>query len=492
MNDLHDLELTLGSRVPLVSITSSEEKRVIGLLEKISKRQQKPLFQWTATEGLRRLDELMLAQKHNSTPTTVLQHIKTMPLKGYFVLIDFHPYLDDPMHIRLLKEIALDYSSVERTVVFLSHDLSVPAELQPYSAQFELSMPDEQELEQIVSEVASSWTKANLGKKVKADRKSLSLLVKNLNGLTSADAKRLARTAIFDDGAVTQSDVTDVMKAKYDLINQNGVLSFEYETAAFGEVAGLEKMKHWLEQRHSVFHGENTAIKLDPPRGMLLLGVQGCGKSLAAKAVAGTWNVPLLRLDFGAVYDKFIGETEKNLRDSLKNAQVLAPCVLWLDEIEKGVATGGNDAGTSRRVLGSLLTWMAEKKESVFLVATANDVTELPPELLRKGRFDEIFFVDLPTTQAREDIFRIHLEKRDVEIRNINISQLSELTEGFSGAEIETAIVSALYSACATGGELTNEHLIEEVKMTRPLSVLMAEKIEGLRSWAANRTVPAG
>jgi SpoVK/Ycf46/Vps4 family AAA+-type ATPase len=223
----------------------------------------------------------------------------------------------------------------------------------------------------------------------------------------------------------------------------------------------------------------------------LLLGVQGCGKSLAAKAIAGSFGVPLVRLDFGALYNKFHGETERNLRESLKNAEALAPCVLWCDEIEKGLATSDSDDGVSRRVLGALLTWMAERKHPVFLVATANDVSRLPPELLRKGRFDEIFFIDLPAADARDAIFRVHFDKRKLDRSDFELDALIAASEGFSGAEIEQAIVAALYAAHADGVPLQQRHLVSELKATRPLSVLMAEPVQQLRDWAKTRTVSA-
>jgi len=280
------------------------------------------------------------------------------------------------------------------------------------------------------------------------------------------------------------------MKAKYELLNTDGVLAFEYETANFADVGGLTRLKSWLEQRRAVFHGESPK-GMDTPKGTLLLGVQGCGKSLAAKAVAGIWNVPLLRLDFGSLYNKYHGESERNLREALKTAEIMAPCVLWMDEIEKGIAVGDNDGGTSRRMLGTLLTWMAEKKAPVFIVATANDIERLPPELVRKGRFDEIFFVDLPKPDARTTILEVHLTKRGIEPSDIDLELLVAASEGFSGAELEQAIVAGLYSAHALKLELNTQHLLNEIKQTKPLSVVMAEKIGELRAWAADRTVPS-
>jgi SpoVK/Ycf46/Vps4 family AAA+-type ATPase len=280
------------------------------------------------------------------------------------------------------------------------------------------------------------------------------------------------------------------MQAKYHLLNRTGALCFEYETARFDDIAGFRQLKRWLATRRSAFAADRPP-RLDPPRGVLLLGVQGCGKSLAAKAAASAFGVPLLKLDVGALYNKFHGESERNLREALSTAEVLSPCVLWIDEIEKGIAVDDGDSGTSRRILGSLLTWMAERKSLVFLVATANEIDALPPELVRKGRFDEIFFVDLPDNTLRAQIFAIHLSKRGLAAGDFDCAALAQASPGFSGAEIEQAIVGALYTAHAMGQPLTQTHLKAELARTRPLSVVMAEKVEALRLWARERTVPA-
>lgn len=489
MNNSHDLELILKSSIPLVVIETHEEKRALHLLTQLAVPIYKPLFRWTVTEGLQRVDIDLEPQRMLSEPLDVLKHIKACTLNAIYVLADFHPYLAEPMHVRLLKDIALDYSETGTTVVLMSHDIEIPSELKKHSAEFEMSLPSSDELETLVRNTANEWAKKNPGKQVRTDRKTLDVLIRNLSGLTQNDARRLIRNAIYNDGAITESDLSGVMQAKYELLNSDGVLSFEFETADFAEVGGLARLKQWLEQRHAVFHGEGTG--LDTPKGALLLGVQGCGKSLAAKAVAGIWKVPLLRLDFGALYNKYHGESERNLRESLKMAETMSPCVLWMDEIEKGVAVGDNDGGTSRRMLATLLTWMAEKKQAVFLVATANDIEQLPPELVRKGRFDEIFFVDLPKAAVRRSIFEIHMVKRGVDSKQFDLDLLAAECEGFSGAEIEQAVVAAMYAARAADKPLTAGLISTELKTTRPLSVTMAEKINYLREWASDRAVPS-
>jgi SpoVK/Ycf46/Vps4 family AAA+-type ATPase len=489
-----ELETLLRSRIPLVIIETRDEPRALALLNSLSPRlsasAQTPVFQWTLTDGLKRLDiDLGGAQRHNCEPTEVLKSIRATDKAGIYVLLDFHPFLADPLHVRLLKDICQDYARTARTVVLISHELAMPRELEHFVARFHLAFPDRNERQLIVEQIAAEWARTHAGSKVRTDRKALELLIENLGGLCTGDTERLARAAIFDDGALLENDLPALMQAKYTLLNRSGILTFEYDTAKFADLGGMARLKSWLKQRRPAFDG--TAPQLDPPKGALLLGVQGCGKSVAARAAAGIFGVPLLRLDFAALHNKYIGESERNLRETLATADVMSPCVLWIDEIEKGIATSEGDSGTSRRILGTFLTWLAEKKTRVFVVATANDISALPPELIRKGRFDEIFFVDLPTAAVREDILRIHSSKRRLALTDTQVTQLASACEGFSGAEIEQAIVSALYAANASGAAVGASHILNEIHATRPLSVVMEEKIGELREWAAERTVAA-
>src|SRR5210317_1583723 len=453
MDERHDLELVLRSRTPIVVIESHDESRMIELLKSIALARASddyaPLFRWTVTDGLQRLDISLEPQLHNSGPDDVLKHIRAVSKPGIYVLLDFHPFLNDPVNVRLLKDICLRAREVHRQIVFISHEVKMPQELENYCARFDLALPSEQERARIIRNAARDYAKEHPGHRVKVDTKAHELLIQNLAGLTWSDTERLARNAICLDGAITHSDLPGVMQAKYDLLNRGGALHFEYDTARFSDVGGLARLKKWLKQRRPVFRGDESAAHLDSPKGILLLGVQGCGKSLAAKATAGIFGVPLLRLDFGTIYDKYHGETERKLRESLKTADVMSPCVLWIDEIEKGIAGRGGETGTVQRVLGTFLTWMAEKKSRVFVVATANDISTLPPELVRKGRFDEIFFVDLLTARIRASILAIHLSNRDQALSRFDIDGLAREMKGFSGAEIEQAIVSSLYAAHA-------------------------------------------
>ena len=494
MPDKHDLALVLRSSTPIVLIETTEEPRVLDMLRGLAVGQSsqgyRPLFQWTVTDGLQRLDIDIEPQRHNSEATEVLRHIRAVRNPGIYALLDLHPYLSDPVNVRLLKDIATVAPQRAVTLVLISHHVKLPAELAHHSAKFELRLPDASVRRALVQKLIDEYHARTPGRTVSIDPTAFDLLINNLSGLTYADVERLARNAVFSDGAVTTHDLPGVMQAKYQLLNRDGILSFEHDTANFADIAGFRNLKVWLRQRKAAFSGQRPE-HLDPPKGILLLGVQGCGKSLAAKAAAGSLGLPLLRMDVGALYNKYHGETERNIREALRSADLMGPCVLWIDEIEKGFATSEDDHGTSRRVLATLLTWMAERDSEVLIVATANDVRQLPPELVRKGRFDEIFFVDLPGPSERADILQIHLRQRGIDTPESMLPALVAATDGFSGAEIEQGVVSALYAAHALEQAVQAAHLLAEYRRTRPLSVLMAEHIGALRAWAEGRTVPS-
>jgi len=488
-----ELQTLLASRVALVVIESREEARVMEVVREAALKAQRGrnwgVFAWSVTDGLLRVDvDLGGAQRALAQPEQLLKHIKATPMAGIYVLLDFHPYLDNPMFVRAIKDIAQDYQKCARTIVLISYEVKLPQELEHLAARFSLKMPNKDERQAIVMQMAREWAKGS-GGMPRVDVKVVEKMVDNLAGLPLHDVERLTRQAIFNDGALTEDDLRPLLTAKYQLLNRGGTLSFEPDTARFAEVGGLKNLRRWILQRKAAFDG--SAPDLDAPKGVLLLGVQGCGKSLAARAAAGVLGVPLVRLDFGALYSKWHGESEKNLRESLSSAEALAPCVLWLDEIEKALSSGDGDSGTSRRVLGAFLTWLSEQRARVFIVATANDITALPPELVRKGRFDEIFFVDLPTPLARFEILAIHCKKRAVTISEQDMKALAARSEGFSGAELEQAVVSALYTAHANKQPVSAATIAAELQATKPLSVVMGEKIAELRDWARERTVPA-
>jgi len=489
--ELNDLRLLVKSKNPIITIETHEENRAVELVTQLAIHFNKPVFGWDRVDGITRVDLAHdLSEIENSKePLHALKHIKSLKRPGIFILCDFHPYFEDePKIVRLVKEIAIDHHAKGHTLIFVSHQIDLPAEVKRFSAKFQLALPNETQLEKLVREEAKNWSDAHNGQKVKTDSETLQKLVRNLKGMTYADARTLIRNVI-GDGAITEEELPQLNKAKFELLDMDGVLSFEYETSKFSEVGGLVNLKNWLKQRQTAFLDND--IPLDPPKGLMLLGIQGGGKSLAAKAVAGMWGLALLRLDFGALYNKYHGETEKNLRESLKMAELMSPCVLWLDEVEKGLSSGESDGGTSQRLLATLLTWMAENTHQVFIVATANDISKLPPELMRKGRLDEIFFVDLPDHQSRQDIFEIHLTKRNQKPENFDLPLLADASDGFTGSEIEQAIVSSLYRAYGGGSPMTTIAVLETIKQTKPLSVVMAEKVQALRDWAKDRTVLA-
>ena len=493
MTDARDLALMIQSRIPLIAVASHDERRVLELLGQIAVRQGLASFEWSAIRGLERGGLSRGAPPANprlTDPAELITEISRTPGPTLYALCDFHPYFaDEPRMIRHVREVALDYERLHATLVFISHRLTVPPELTRLTASFELALPDSETLMAIVREQAEDWSRAHPGQRVRTDRDTLERLIANLRGVTEADARRLIRHAIFTDGAITDADLPAITRLKFELLGTEGVLHLEYDTPAMNAVAGLERMKAWLDIRRAALIGEGSGM--DRPRGMLLLGVQGSGKSLAARCVAGEMGLPLLRLDFGALYNKFIGETERNLRESLRQAESMAPCVIWMDEIEKGIDTRGSDNATSRRVLGTLLTWLAENQARVFVVATANDIRALPPELLRKGRLDEIFFVDLPGLEARRQILALHLRRRDCDPDLFDLDALALHAEGFTGAEIEQAVVSARYGTANDASTLDTAALRRALDSTVPLSVTMAESLATLREWARDRTVPA-
>lgn len=490
-NDIHDLGLVLDSKVKLIVIESWDEQRVLETLTTLAVKRGLGLFTWAVTEGLQRLGfgGDPVGEGASTDAEAALRLIKADPQPNLYVMCDLHPFFDDnPKLVRLLKEVAMAEAIHKPTLVLVSHAMKLPAEVQRYSARFSLALPNEDELLAIVREEATRWSERNRGARVRTDNRTLQQVVKNLRGLSHGEARSLARNVICDDGAITQEDLPELNKTKFQLLDLEGVLSFEYDTARFADVGGLANLKRWLGERQGAFMEAKPASM---PKGMLLVGVQGGGKSLAAKAVAGLWGLPLLRLDFACLYNKFFGETERNLRDALKLAEQMAPCVLWMDELEKGLASGDQDGGVSQRVLGTLLTWMSERKAPVFMVATANAIHRLPPELVRKGRFDELFFVDLPGSEVRAEIFRIHLSRRDIDPAQFDLPILAASSDGFSGAEIEQAVVGMLYAAQAAQAGVSQALLLQQLLGTAPLSVVMAEEQAKLRAWADGRCVKA-
>ncbi|WP_374249086.1 AAA family ATPase [Thermomonas sp.] len=494
MSELLDLVALIRAETPLLVIETPDETRVMDLFRQSLMHTWRALYRWSVTEGLRRLD-MDREDAATTAPdlSATLREIRDARQRGIYLLLDATPYLGYASYQRALRDIIQRRDCQPHVVAMVGTRVELPEALEPFAVRFSLQLPDANALLKMVKEEAAAYATEHGGRRVEVDADAVRQIVRNLRGMSLVDARRIARHLIFRDGALGTHDLPELARLKFELLNKSGHLHYEYDTAQFADVGGAARLKRWVEQRRPVFVQEPPPPGLEPPKGMLLLGVQGCGKSMVAKAVAGGFGVPLVRLDFGTLYDKYQGETEKNLREALASTEQLAPCVLWIDEIEKALATDGGDTdgGLSRRVLGYLLTWMAERKSRVFLVATANQVQQLPAELLRKGRFDEIFFVDLPDAATRAEIFALHLDRRKLPREGIDVSALAAAANGFSGAEIEQVIVSALYAAHAAHAALDTALLMQALRDTRPLSVVMAEQVQALRDWALPRTVPA-
>ena len=489
MDDLAKLDELLLQKHGLVVIESHEEQRILAMLERFALLNGRELCRWSLTTGLCQGNTRERIYNTEAIEDA-LRHIANSPANSIYVFFDAHHFINNPTVIRLIKDLVTNNSS--RMLVLIAPDFELPEDLKRTTAVLEPCLPSRERILDILREEARRWADQS-GQKVAATHRSISLLTQHLCGLTESDVRKLCRMSIHDDGALTANDISRVLRHKHQGLESAELLALETDVPTLDEVGGLNRLKQWLKVRRDVFLDPASSSGLPAPKGVLLLGVQGAGKSLAAKCVAGSWQLPLFRLDFGQLYAKYHGESETNLRNALAIARTMAPCVLWLDEIEKGLSAdkGDGDGGVSRRMLATMLTWMNEREERVFIVATANDISCLPPELLRKGRFDEIFFVDLPKAETRQKIFAIHLAKHKLEIAQFQLDRLAALSDSYSGAEIEQAIVAAGYEAHAARRPLNQMDVENALTQTQPLSVVMAEQVAALRNWAASRTVPA-
>lgn len=494
-SDLTRLEQLLSARHPAISIITFEEEYALDVVRGVQARFKLPLWVWSNSEGLRDGDLKDSVVPGTEEPDRALEHIlKNSTVGGVVVMLDLGSHLNKPRTLRLLRDVisrAGDTGSM--TLILVDAGENLPAVIQGTCARMELSFPNEDELDEILNGLLQTIGKRNriVDRLSPEDRGAV---LRNMRGLTRRQAKQAMLEAMASDRSLSAADVGNVLKFKKEILSKTGLLEFVDAPASMDEIGGLQTLKSWLNLRREAFSEKAREAGLEPPRGVLLLGVQGAGKSLAAKACATAWRRPLLRMDVGAFFNKFVGETERNLRDAFRQAEMMSPVVLWIDEIEKAFASASAesaDGGLSKRMFGTLLTWMQEHRSSTFLIATANDIASLPPELVRKGRFDEIFFVDLPGDEAREAILRIHLSKRKADISSLEMPKLIEATKGYSGAEIEESIKSAMYQSYADQAKLTTQRLVEAIRSTRPLSVTMAERVAELRAWAHDRCVMA-
>ena len=484
--------LLINSRNPIIAVETSEEQRFAALLQRVANRLSLPIYTWSITTGLARNGGAALY--NSDQPEQALANIGVIQGEGIFLLKDFGRYCDNDKISRKLRDLADGFRTARRSIVLVAAALSLPPELAADAVEFQLGLPAAEELlgavRSTLAELSASQSIPN-----SLDSAALTQLAKNLAGLSEEEALRVLRQCVLARGRADDGLLEDVAEGKRQALRTEGLLENVKRDASFRDVAGLQRLREWVAKRKSAWTVEGQRFGLVPPKGIIIMGVQGCGKSLAARAVAGEWGYDLVRLDAGALYDKFVGESEKRLRRALELAQKLSPVVLWIDEIEKAFASAGTsgdaDAGLSQRLLATLLTWMQDRESGVFLAATSNNITVLPPEMLRKGRFDEIFFVDLPNTQNRAALFTLHLKKRGRDPGTFDTAVLAQASEGFSGAEIEQAIVSGLYTAFSLKQPLSTEILLGEIKGTQPLSVTRAEEISAIREWAKNRAVAA-
>ncbi len=428
-------------------------------------------------------------------PAQALANMESMTVEAVFILKDFHRHMDDPVVVRRLRDVGQKFATNRRTVIITAPEIAVPAELTTLVEYFDLPLPDRERLHEIIHDTFTRLSK-NYTLKLQLDAAGVDAMSANLRGLTEEEADRAISQALVTRYALCPESVTDVLEAKKQLLRHSGMLEFVEASDNMAAVGGLENLKHWLGQRRGAWEDAAREFGLEPPRGMIILGVQGCGKSLCARAVAGEWKLPLVKFDTSAVYDKYIGETEKRIRKVFQVAEGLAPCVLWIDELEKVFAGSGPDsasadAGVSSRLLASFLSWMQDRKAPVFVAATCNNVTVLPPELIRKGRFDELFFVDLPNQTERKQIYAIQLARRKRNPADFDLEKVAAAAHGYSGAEIDAAVQGALYAAYSDKKPLATQSLLDALAQTVPLSITRAEEIAALRDWARTRAVPA-
>jgi SpoVK/Ycf46/Vps4 family AAA+-type ATPase len=484
-----DLRLLLASRHPVIVAATDDEARFMTFVRRAAQLCGFPVWTWSVTQGLRR--DGMTMQSGTQDPKQALSFVSEIDDAGVFVLNDIRAALADPAVVRRVKEIALA-ARPGQTIVITGPTVEVPLELAGIALPWTLEPPTDQEVEALVRRMVADLTARSFA--VTIAEPQVAGLVESVQGLSLPEAERLILRAALADGTLDDADVTAVRNAKAELLEADGVLELiSTDAGDLDQVGGMDNLKAWLAVRGRGFEAAAREFGLEPPRGVLLTGVPGCGKSLVAKTLARSWGMPLVLLDPGSIYGSFVGESEARLRSALDTVEAMAPVVVWLDEIEKGFAagSGSGDSGVSQRVLGTFLRWMQERPPGVFLVATSNDVEKLPPELLRRGRFDEIFFVDLPRSDERRSVFELHLRKRQRDPTAFDLEALVAASGGFSGAEIEGAIVGAMYRAYAAGNELLTQDILDELAQTTPLSRTRTEDIVTMRLWAQGRATPA-
>jgi hypothetical protein len=493
---VRDAELLVRSRHPLILVRSDDVPRVRTLFRFLADRMELPLFRWTRARGLRR-EGAPGPVYQTEEPEAALRHIAASDIPALYELDGFEASLPGGALLQAKLDEALDRLQEVGGAILLcaSSDLELPGRLRGRATPLALPVPSRDELRELVRHVLRDLNRVS-PVAVEVSRPELDRLLNHLSGLTLLESEKIVTRVILEDGRLGPEDLDRVAAEKRRIVEREGLLEYTPVEESLAEVADMAGIKAWLRRRTALVKDPERAREfgLPFPKGVLLAGVPGSGKSLAARAVAAEWGLPLLRLDLASLYNKYIGETERNLRRAMTLAERMSPVVLWIDEIEKAFGGGdgeGEGSAVSRRILGSFLSWMQERQGEVFVLATANAVEQLPPELLRKGRFDELFFVDLPDAESRAEIVRIHLRRRDRDPASVDAEAVARSTEGFSGAELEQVVVSSLYAAFADHAQVTTDLLLAEAAATRPLSVTARERLDGLRRWAEGRTVPA-
>jgi ATP-dependent 26S proteasome regulatory subunit len=506
------LRRLIMARFPLLSIATAEESRVISEIASVAGDRaqlipQRQVYRWSTSDGFAALGQV--GNPETRTPIAALAAATALTTASVVVMVDLHPWLGtgsqlpDTQVVRALKDTARLFADgkVPRTLVLVSPTPRIPSDLEALVTVVDFPLPTERQIRELLDRKIKLNTESKVLTVDLADD-ALERLAKAALGLTALEAENAFARAMVDDNHLSAGDVEIVQQEKGQIVRKSGVLEMITSTVKLSDVGGLGNLKTWLTKRSGSWLDEAALYGLPAPKGVLVTGVPGCGKSLTAKAMASAWSLPLLRLDIGRVFGGLVGESEQNMRTALRTAEAVAPCVMWIDEIEKGFAAGASgtgDSGTSARVFGTFLTWMQEKTSAVFVMATANNISLLPPEFLRKGRFDEIFFIDLPTTVERKTIFALHIGARleagpalgDLPVDDALLDGLAALTEGYSGAEIEQSVISACFDAFDGRRALVADDVQRAITNTVPLSITQAEQIQALRAWANVRAVAA-
>jgi ATPase family associated with various cellular activities (AAA) len=501
--NIQEIQTLILSFQPVIVMETVEEERVQALLKTATQEMNLSLFEWSITQGLTRSSHqdrwandcappgtAPAAYENSDDPLKMLRTILEMNIKGVFLLKDFAQHLDDAKIARQFRELVQLFGQTRSVIVLTGPMITLPAEIAPDACFYDLKLPGRNELMQAVQEVVRSLRVKNRVQ-IQVNEQDVQMLVQALSGMTLKQAKQILAYAALEDGKLTAEDINRIVQRKAQIIQENGVLEYFPSDDSPLDLGGFAGLKQWLSCARVGFSSQAQELNLNPPKGILMVGIQGCGKSLAAKAIARAWKMPLLKLDAGRLYDKYVGESEKNFRQAIALAESMSPAILWIDEIEKSLGNNSSDAdgGLSRRLFGSFLTWMQEKSQPVFVIATANDLSQVPPELLRKGRFDEIFFVDLPDDRERLTVLQIHLTRRKQSPESFDLSALVAATDGFSGAEIEQAVITSLYKALSKNQPLDTGLLLDAIKSTVPLSITRREDVQRLRAIAQERFV---